>query len=392
VTLTVGIDAPLNEVAVTSGLGRYAIELTRALAALQDEGLPAIEYTLFVSRARPEWVADAVREHMTVETVDPSHRQTAQFDGCDVVHLTVPRQVDPDAETLFNPHDLRHVQYPEFLRPQVLEHRRRVLPAACERATMVDTFSQATKDAVVGEYDVPPARVQPVPLGPSLAGGPVADDLHTDIERAYDLPESFVLYPANTWPHKNHRRLVAALEYVADTHDTTIPLVCPGGRDDRGVAEEYRIDDLEALGSSVPVCDLGFVETDHLRALYARSRLLVYPSLYEGGGLPVVEGWQFDTPVVCSAIAPLREKGGDAAAYFDPESVSEMGETIHTVWTDAKRRERLATRGRARRERFTWERTARLYHALYRKTAGRALSACDREALRYPDDGSPESR
>ena len=111
---------------------------------------------------------------------------------------------------------------------------------------------------------------------------------------------------------------------------------------------------------------------------------MVYPSLYEGGGLPVLEGWAFDTPVVCSDIPPLRERGGDAVAYVDPTSVEDIADTIHEVWTDRSRRAELVERGRDRRDLFTWERTARAYHALYRKAAGRELGAADAEALAYP--------
>jgi len=385
----VGIYAPLNDVAVTSGLGQYARCLVTALARLRraEADRPDLTYVLFITRDQTGWVDSLVRDEMDVRTLAAGtahHGIPSRVADLDAVHITLPFHVETDTPTLFNPHDLRHVAHPEFFESRTLERRRQTLADACRGATLVDTFSQATAANVVDEYGVDSERVQPVPLGPALPGNPVTDEQSVAVRSQYDLPESFVLYPANTWPHKNHRRLVAALGHIAETHGEQVPLVCPGGRDDRGVADEHRIDDLAALGST-SVFDIGFVDRDHLRALYHECCLLVYPSLFEGGGLPVIEAWQFDAPVVCSDIPPLREKGGDAAAYVDPTDVSAIGDTIYEVWTDDSLRGELVERGRARREQFTWRRTARIYHALYRKAAGRELSAADEDVLQYPD-------
>jgi glycosyltransferase involved in cell wall biosynthesis len=388
-SLRVGLFAPLNDVATATGTGQYVRHLLSALVDIEtDRSPPDIEYAVIVGPDAADWVPAAVRDHVERHEIERDRRRP--FDewferlSLDVVHFLVPVYARTDRPTLFNPFDLRHLRYPDHLDSEELGRRRRHYPEGCTRATVVDTLSQAVADGVVAEYGTDPERVQPVPMGPALAGADrVTDDLLADVERAYDLPDSFALFPANTWPHKNHERLVAAIEYVEDTYGTAIPLVCTGTRDTPSVPESHRVDGVPDHGR---VRDVGFVERDHLRALYARSRLLVYPSLYEGGGLPVIEAWQFDTPVVCSAIPPLREKGGDAAAYFDPESVSEMGDTIHAVWTDAERRERLVARGRARRGQFTWDRTACIYHALYRKTAGQELSESDHRALGYPDE------
>jgi glycosyltransferase involved in cell wall biosynthesis len=385
----VGIHAPLNDLAVTTGPGQYVQSLTAALADLRraDTDLPEIDYVLFVSRDRTDWIDPVVREEMDVRELRSGavHRGDAsQFADLDVVQFLLFQYADAACPTLYNPYDLRHLLHPDFFDSRTLERRSRLIDAGCEAATAVDTPSRAVAENVVAEYDRDPDRVQPTPLGPTLtADGPVTGD-PGDLRAQYDLPDSFVLYPAITWSNKNHRRLVEALASVAEEHGEQIPLVCCGARDDRGAAEQFRIESLEALGST-PVRDLGFVDADHLRALYRECRALVYPSLFEGGGLPVIEGWQFDAPVVCSDIPPLREKGGDAAAYFDPTDVSAIGETIHEVWTDDTLRAELVERGRARRERFTWRRTARIYHALYRKTAGRDLSAADEEVLRYPE-------
>ena len=386
-SLRVGLFAPIQRRGGSSGVGRYVMSLTRALADLQtDESLPTIEYTLITAPGTDRWVGPQLREQMTLASKSrPTDTFFADLD-LDVVHYLVPTYAETDRATVFNPHGLQHLVFPDQFSRRLVEQREEVFPVACREATIVDVPSQAAKETVVAAYDCDPAKVQPVPMGPSIVPRSGTDDAAAAALSRYDLPESFALYPAKSWPYKNHARLFDALEYISETYDTEIPLVCTGSRETPAVASEHRIADLTALDSSGLVSDLGFVESDHLRALYEQASLLVYPTLYETGGLPVLEGWSFDTPVACSAIPPLREKGGDAAAYFDPDSVGDIGDTIHAVWTDEGRREQLVARGRERRERFTWARTARLYHALYRKAAGQELSESDHRALQYPDE------
>ena len=389
-SLRVGIYAPLNSVALTSGLGGYVKRLTGALATPDESDTPALEYVVLTDQQHTGWLDPAARERMEVARFDRRriHRDApALFDdlGLDVAHVTLPVHVDAPCPTVFNPHDLRHVRYPEYFERAALRRRREVYPAACRDATVLDTFSRATKRRVVETYDLDPSSVYPMALGPAHADGdPVERGSREAVRARYDLPEAFLLYPANTWPHKNHRLLVEALAGVERRHGERLPVVCTGGRDPTGVAQQHRIEDLEALDPSGRLHDLGYVQAAELRALLSECRLLVYPTEFEGGGLPVLEGWAFDTPVVCSDIPSLREKAGDAALYFDPDSATDIGETIYEAWTDSALRETLIERGRERRDLFTWARTARAYRALYRKAAGQPLSDGAEEALGYP--------
>jgi len=369
-------------------VGQYITSLTEALATLQgdpDDSPPDLEFVVITSPRNDNWVDPTVRSRMTiVKRTRPSDSYFEELD-LDVVHVLVPRHVPTDRPTLFNPYDLRHVFHPDLFRERLVREWEQQIPPACREATIVDTPSQATKDAVVEQYDIDPDWVQPLPLGPSISPEPGDDSLLAAVTDRYDLPDSFALFPAKTWPHKNHRRLVDALAYIRDSHDETVPLVCTGNRTTPWVEAEHSV---ESLDSHTAVQDLGYIDASDLRALYHLSDLLVYPSLYEGGGLPVLEAWQFDTPVVCSDIPPLREKGGDAVAYVDPTSVEDIGDTIYEVWTDSSLREGLVDRARVRRESFTWRRTARIYHALYRKAAGRELSSADHATLQYPGDNT----
>jgi glycosyltransferase involved in cell wall biosynthesis len=381
-SLRVGLFAPIERQGGSSGVGRYAVSLTSALADLQAEGaLPTLEFVVVTSRGNSRWVDETIREEMTVTSKSrPTDTFFADLD-LDVVHYIVPTYAQTDRATLFNPYDLRHVFCPEFYRDQLIERRAETIAEGCREATVVDTPSQATAQNVIDEYGVEPDRVQALPLGPSIT--PAPDTSVAATRERHDIPDSFVLYPATLWPHKNHERLVDALEYVAETYGERIPLVCTGSRETPWVASEYEIENLDTIEG---VTDLGYIEAKHLRALYRECRMLVYPSLFEGGGLPVIEGWAFDTPVVCADIPPLRETGGDAVSYVDPTDSTDIGEAIHEVWTDDSLRADLVERGRDRREQFTWRRTARMYGTLYRKAAGRDLSERERALLQYPDE------
>ena len=147
----------------------------------------------------------------------------------------------------------------------------------------------------------------------------------------------------------------------------------------QAVAREIR-----RLGVNDLVHHLGFVDTNMLRSLYAAADALVFPSLYEGWGLPVVEALDVGLPVLCSNISPLREITGDAAARFDPTEPDSIAEVIHRLWKDGAERDRLATAARGRRGAFSWTATAALFRAHYRAVAGRPPIGEDARLLSAP--------
>ncbi len=193
--------------------------------------------------------------------------------------------------------------------------------------------------------------------------------------------ESFLLYPAQTWPHKNHARLLEALASIRDNHGVAIPLVCPGKQtgDYRQLQELIRRLGLEPL-TRFP----GFVTPLELRGLYELATGLVFPSLFEGWGLPVCEAFDSGLPVASSTATGLPDVVGDAGLLFDPASTDEMADAVRRIWTDEELRRSLAERGRKRSELFSWDHTARLFRAHYRRIGGRSLAEEDRILLAAP--------
>jgi glycosyltransferase involved in cell wall biosynthesis len=198
------------------------------------------------------------------------------------------------------------------------------------------------------------------------------------LSQGLGLREGFLLYPAQTWPHKNHLRLLEALKLVRDRDGLEIPLVCPGS--DPGRSREVRAR-AEELGLSRTTIFPGFVSPLELRGLYRLATGLIFPSRFEGWGLPVCEAFSEGLPVASSTATGLPDLVGDAGLLFEPDDTDAIAGAALRLWTAPDLREQLSERGRRRGEQFTFDRAARLFRAHYRRIAGRSLSEEDRILL-----------
>jgi glycosyltransferase involved in cell wall biosynthesis len=234
----------------------------------------------------------------------------------------------------------------------------------------------------IEQYGLPPEKVTVVPGGSVLSEypAPTPDDLDS-LRAGLSVPESFLLYPAQTWPHKNHERLLEALARVRDESGVTIPLVCPG----RQTRHYRRIRELmDELGLAKTTSFPGFVSSRDLRGLYELGTGLVFPSRFEGWGLPVCEAFDAGLPVASSTATGLPEVVGDAGLLFDPDDVAEMARQLHRLWTDEGLRADLRERGGRRAAELSFDHTARLFRAHYRQVAHRSLTEEDRILLASP--------
>jgi glycosyltransferase involved in cell wall biosynthesis len=239
--------------------------------------------------------------------------------------------------------------------------------------------ARCVRDDLIRHYAIEEHKIHVIPMAaPSALYGGLGDAVLADVRRKYELPQSFMLYPAQTWAHKNHARLLQALRLVREQHQLSLQLVCTGRRNDYWPNVQRVVNDLGLTGQ---VRFLDFVSPTDLRALYRLAQFLVFPSLFEGGAFPLLEAFREGTPAACSAVTSLPEYGGDAALYFDPTSTPSIAAAIMRMATDPELRATLRRRASARSRLFDWERTARGYRALYRKAAGRPLSAEDQHLL-----------
>jgi len=247
---------------------------------------------------------------------------------------------------------------------------------------MVSVASSWTKRDVLAQYALPEEKVRVVPLAPPTGAyaRPTASEFAETVRRL-DLPEGYVFYPAQTWPHKNHLALIEALAVLRERRGLLIPLVVSGRQTEHVAAIKSRADQL-GIGSQVRW--LGFVSTSDLQVLYANARAVLIPSLFEAASAPMWEAFLAGVPVACSNVTALPEQAGDAALVFDPHDLDEFADAIYRVLTDNDLRKRLTVAGTRRVATFTWDRTARLFRAHYRRIGGRVLASEDEQLLQTP--------
>jgi glycosyltransferase involved in cell wall biosynthesis len=295
--------------------------------------------------------------------------------GVDVVHFPFQVFTYCDLPTIFNPHDLQHLHYPQFFKREDLAARNASFPFALQYAHAIVTDCMWVKRDVAQQYTPLADKIFAIPMGPPTElYGAVARDILESVRGHFNLPQIFAFYPAQTWQHKNHVRLLEALALLRDRDHITLYLICTGKQNEFYRVIAKRVQELH-LESQVRF--LGFIEPEELRALYHLAQFVIHPSLFEGGGLPILEAFREGTPVACSNLTSLPEYAGDAALYFDPTNAESIADAAMRMMKDESLRELLRERGKARIESFTWERTARMYRALYRKVGGVVLSEED---------------
>lgn len=301
---------------------------------------------------------------------------------CDVIHFPFQHFVLCALPTIYNPHDLQHLHYPQFFTPSTIAWRETIYPAACHLANTVVVGSDWVKQDVVRHYRVDPNKIQVIPWAPpTLAYQKPSPSTLATVKDQYELHQPFVFYPAMTWEHKNHLRLLEALALLRDDEGLVVRLVCTGYcHPDHWPRIE---DHLRTLNLNAEVQFLGMVPPEDLRAIYRLAQFVVVPTLFEAASGPVFEAWQEGVPVACSTVTSLPQQAGDAALLFDPFSVGEIAGALRRMATDEHLRAELRRKGELRLQDFSWERTAKAYRAVYRRATGSPLTDEDHLLLSW---------
>jgi glycosyltransferase involved in cell wall biosynthesis len=239
-------------------------------------------------------------------------------------------------------HDLQHERHPEYFRWFDLPFWKMLLWASAHKARRVIAVSESTRDDLIRVYHLSPSRISVVLHG-------VEPEFFT-LDRTHTEP--FVLCVSTLHPHKNLDRLIRA--YARRRRDWR--LVIAGMR---GFFAEALDTLIAELGVKESVKLTGWIPRDELLQLYSRAQAFVYPSTFEGFGMPVLEAMAAGIPVACSDIPPLREVAGGAALFVDPLSEDAIAGALDRIVTDAQLRSNLTEAGPERARKFSWERAAR---------------------------------
>jgi glycosyltransferase involved in cell wall biosynthesis len=284
-------------------------------------------------------------------------------EGLDLVHYPVTVPI-PATETprVVTVHDLQHHDLPGFFSRAERRYRRWAYDGAARAADVVVTTSDYTRGRLIELLGIAPSRVEAVPHGVDHERfRPEPSESDSRLLARHDLPESFVYYPANLWPHKNHARLIEAMAQVPD-----LGLVMTG--QDYGRLDELR-SAVRRLRLEGRVRHLGHVAPDVVPALMRSALALVFPSLYEGFGAPPLEAMACGCPVAASDRTSIPEVCGDAALLFDPESAESIAGALEQLRSQEELRERLRSAGLERARLYSWEAAAARHTAIYERAA-----------------------
>jgi glycosyltransferase involved in cell wall biosynthesis len=267
-------------------------------------------------------------------------------------------------------HDCIHLMFPQYL-PNRLAwgYARTVMWAATHRSDRVLTVSESSKRDILRFFHIPPEKIDVIYNGiDDRFWTAPPEDLIVKVRERYQLTDPFLLYVGNIKPHKNVERLIEAFHRLRDQGFQDLKLLIIGDQVSK-YAGLRRAVHRHHLHKHVRF--LGFVPTEMLAVLYRLAAVFVFPSLYEGFGLPPLEAMASGTPVVTSNVSSLPEVAGDAALLVDPRDPEAIAGAVRMVLTDRTLREDLRRRGLARARDFSWERSVARMRQIYAEVLAR---------------------
>lgn len=367
----------------STGSGQYLRELLSAL----DWIAPGDAYTVIVPQAGATEL-DRVSPHLTIvreqvrmmragENIGKVWFEQVAFNrACARTHMTL-AHVPYFGSALFSTvpavvtvHDLIPLLLPAYRGSPMVRLYTTLASSSARRAAAVIADSECSRRDIIQHLRIPPARVHVVYLAADARHQPVEDI--GSIRAKYRLPGKYLLYLGGFDRRKNVQVLIQAFARLPDLYRDGYRLVLGGvvlGRESAFFPAPDRLAREAGLPGDALV-SLGWIEEEDKPALYSGATVFLYPSVYEGFGLPPLEAMACGTPVICSNASSLPEIAGDAAITLNPHDAGGWAAAIRMVATEPARREEMRSRGIAQAAHFSWERTARETLAVYRSVAG----------------------
>lgn len=371
--MRIGIDGlPLTT--PKTGVGHYTFELARALATIE----PASQFEIVYPSTYPAIATvaggngglsdDNIPANLKLERVPvgplgrhwwsaglPRYIRRGKLDLFHGTNYDVP--LWRRSATVLTIHDLSHLLHPETHEKRSVMRARRRLPVMARAANAIITPSESVRREVCEQLTTSPEKVFAIPEAARACFHPLEFAETAAVRRRLGVSDDFMLTVGTLEPRKNLSVLVSAFGEVTRAQpQSKTQLVIAGGRG-------WLSGPLFVAIAKSPVRDrillTDYLEDEDLRALYASCRAFVYPSIYEGFGLPPLEAMACGAPVIASRIPSLEETAGAAALLFDPRSVADLAQKILELLGDENARRELSIAGQRRVAEFSWDRTAR---------------------------------
>ena len=371
--MRIGIDArKLHDF----GIGTYIRSLLRHLARIDR----TTEYVLFCRREDRPVLATLGENFRPVPETAGNYSIAEQWkiplavrrEGVTLFHA--PHYVLPmlvSCKSIVTIHDCIHLMFPQYLPSRAAFHYANTsIRIAARRAARVLTVSESSKRDILRFVDIEPGKIDVIHNACDERFGiePREEDVVRVRER-FQLNDEFVLYAGNVKPHKNLERLIEAFHLVRDRGLDHLKLVLIGDDISRYVALRRAVH-RHQLHKYVRF--LGYLPEQTLAVMYRLAAVFVFPSLYEGFGLPPLEAMASGTPVVTSNVSSLPEVTGDAAVLVDPYDPKAIADGMYRVLTDESLRREMRRKGLERARHFSWEQSARRVRDIYGQVSASA--------------------
>ena len=360
-----------------AGNESYAVNLIEALAEIDQTNL----YTLYITkpaaidRFASRWPNFKVRQtlpHTPLVRIPLTLSAELRRHPVDVLHVQFTAPPFAPCPVVTTIHDLSFEHLPETFKRRSRAQLQLTVRRTARKAALILTLSEFSRRDIIETYAVDPERVIVTPAAAPTHFKLVADERELEkIRERYGIGANYLLSLGSIQPRKNLTRLIEAYSWLRTSRPASrLPQLVIAGKRGWLDDEVFRAARQDGLNESVKF--IGYVPEEDLPALYSGATCFVYPSYFEGFGLPVLEAMQCGAPVIAGNQTSLPEVAGDAALLFDPFDTWALGEAIARVIDHPDYRAELRARGRKRAAGFSWIATARSTLKAYESAASRS--------------------
>lgn len=351
-----------------SGVGQYQINLLNALLKIDNKNF--YNFYAFNMRNRERLKSVKFTSNNYKTTIIPIFQSATvlwwllfnfpkleQVVGeCDVYHISeICVQPVKKAKTVAFIHDLTTILYPRYhTKSNIFLHKQRF--RNMKKVDAILTNSEHTKKDIIEYLNIKPEKIFVTHLGAGEHFKPLDGALVDPVLQKYNIKRPYILFIGTLEPRKNVQLLIKAFDNLKKRHDLPHQLVLVGGK---GWMCEKILKEIESSDYKKDINQPGYVADADLPALMNGADVFVYPSFYEGFGLPILEAMQCGTPVITSNTSSMPEVGGKACLYIDPKDSDWLSHQIYKVISDTNLRKNLSENGIVRAKDFSWEKCAR---------------------------------